>query len=541
MVQILDGIMCRLRKFLCFLFVIVSLSEVYGQKVLISPHSLQLSDVKHQAPRGFEISGDAFYSALGDSRIESSGKGIRLLSGYDLNKDEVLQGKVSVRLTVPKKKTWYRLKITGLANEYFSVKNDDLYLKAEFFKDNGAESLDFVMKRIYGQVQLFRKDMLDKETNPNLGSSVWKSYSLEFQTPFPEVDTLRVSAGFTNGNGKERYSEFWINEFELTEIAVPDDYRPPKVSQQPPINIKEENLVALGGRWYFHPERTSQELPKLFTSKNAHQLLYKTDKLIAPFQGNMSTWLKKGFLTSSGDVVSKDRFIETSFSIYVTKSHLVMKSQNIPNHPTAIFPDKNRYLDGNPHYIQQQNHIHKIPLVPQQNSKAVAMRGERNTNNALPMGSIGIATNGVIFFNPFDAEMGKTAVWRLDRCCGHPSPRNEYHYHKYPICVKSPWTDDGESHSPVIGFAFDGYPIYGPYEAKGVLARDEKNNPLNEFNIHYDADRGWHYHVTPGKFPHIIGGYWGEVERRSHAGLFQRPPNGPSGILGPPPPGRPRR
>ena len=64
------------------------------------------------------------------------------------------------------------------------------------------------------------------------------------------------------------------------------------------------------------------------------------------------------------------------------------------------------------------------------------------------------------------------AIWRLDRCCGHPSPGIEYHYHKYPVCVKSPWTDDGTAHSPLIGFAFDGFPIYGPYEAAGELAKD---------------------------------------------------------------------
>ncbi len=68
---------------------------------------------------------------------------------------------------------------------------------------------------------------------------------------------------------------------------------------------------------------------------------------------------------------------------------------------------------------------------------------------------------------------------------------------------------DGSDHSPLIGFAFDGFPVYGPYEAKGVLARDAKENPLNEFNLHSDEFLGPQHHVTPGKFPHIIGGYWG--------------------------------
>ena len=133
---------------------------------------------------------------------------------------------------------------------------------------------------------------------------------------------------------------------------------------------------------------------------------------------------------------------------------------------------------------------------------------------ALPMGAIGIAINGVVFYNPFDAGM-EDATDLMDRCCGHPSPDNRYHYHKYPVCVKSPFVDDGDEHSPLIGWAFDGFPIYGPYEAKGVMAKDAEDNPLNEFNVHHDEVRGWHYHVTPGKFPYVIGGYWGEVDPRN--------------------------
>ena len=156
------------------------------------------------------------------------------------------------------------------------------------------------------------------------------------------------------------------------------------------------------------------------------------------------------------------------------------------------------------------------------------MRNGNNDNRALPMGPIGLAVNGVVFFNPFDQDR-VDAVWRLDRCCGHPAPNSMYHYHKYPACVKSPWSDDGTGHSPLIGFAFDGYPIYGPYEAAGQLAKNSQSNPLDEFNVHRDEARGWHYHVTPGQFPHIIGGYWGLVDES----LLRRGP--PGGMRGPPP------
>ena len=137
-----------------------------------------------------------------------------------------------------------------------------------------------------------------------------------------------------------------------------------------------------------------------------------------------------------------------------------------------------------------------------------------NSNRALPMGAIAIVCNGVVFYNPFDAGI-KDATDMMDRCCGHPSPDNRYHYHKYPICVKSPFADEGDDHSPLIGFAFDGMPIYGPYESRGVLARDLKDNALNDFNAHHDEVRGWHYHVTPGRFPYVLGGYWADADPRN--------------------------
>jgi hypothetical protein len=118
----------------------------------------------------------------------------------------------------------------------------------------------------------------------------------------------------------------------------------------------------------------------------------------------------------------------------------------------------------------------------------------------------------------------------MDYCCGHPAPDNTYHYHKYPICINSPWADEGKEHSPLLGWAFDGFPIYGPYARAGVLAKDLKGpDALNEFNLHEDTDRGPHYQVTPGTFPYIIGGYWGTPDPRD-VQRGRRPDGGPGGF-----------
>ena len=193
------------------------------------------------------------------------------------------------------------------------------------------------------------------------------------------------------------------------------------------------------------------------------------------------------------------------------KQFLIMESQGYPNHPTAVFPNS-----GNPNSIVLQNLVFRLPLEPK--------LADRITR--LPMGPIGTAINGVVFFNPFEAGgmnavEGYSEVW-LDSCCGHPSPTGMYHYHKYPSCVKSPFSDDGKQHSPIIGFAFDGFPVYGPWEASSLMAKDVKgSNALDVCNGHKDEERGYHYHVTPGRFPYIMGGYAGVVEPSNSRGLRQ--------------------
>ena len=193
---------------------------------------------------------------------------------------------------------------------------------------------------------------------------------------------------------------------------------------------------------------------------------------------------------------------------------LVIESQGYPNHPTAEFPNSD-----NPNPIRVQEFVFRLPLEPR-----VAESITR-----LPMGPIGTALNGVVFFNPFEQEgmnavEGYSEVW-LDACCGHPQQTGIYHYHKYPSCVKSPFKDDGHRHSPVIGFAWDGFPVCGPYEADGLMARDLDSlpsppaPPLDVCNGHEDPERGYHYHVTPNRFPYILGGYRGVPEPSNSRGL----------------------
>ena len=55
------------------------------------------------------------------------------------------------------------------------------------------------------------------------------------------------------------------------------------------------------------------------------------------------------------------------------------------------------------------------------------------------------------------------------------------------------------------------------------MARDlTGENALDACNGHDDRTRGYHYHVTPGRFPYIIGGYAGYPEPRNNPLLRRR-------------------
>ena len=69
----------------------------------------------------------------------------------------------------------------------------------------------------------------------------------------------------------------------------------------------------------------------------------------------------------------------------------------------------------------------------------------------------------------------------FDNCLGHQTNTGDYHYHVDPLCLRAQLNDNlvllrntrigpvyqekasGWTHSPILGWAQDGYPIYGPY------------------------------------------------------------------------------
>ncbi|MBI2079269.1 YHYH protein [Candidatus Micrarchaeota archaeon] len=119
-------------------------------------------------------------------------------------------------------------------------------------------------------------------------------------------------------------------------------------------------------------------------------------------------------------------------------------------------------------------------------------------NTKLPMGPVGIAFNGVPIYNPYNAE-GADAVKAeiFDQCEGHPDPQGRYHYHQLSDCIEG----SKEKIHTAIGLSFDGFVIYGLTDS----------SDLDECNGHADKERGYHYHATT-TFPYIMGCYSGVPE-----------------------------
>lgn len=180
-------------------------------------------------------------------------------------------------------------------------------------------------------------------------------------------------------------------------------------------------------------------------------------------------------------------------SVQYSSSFVYATTQGIPSY--VVGP----YLDGNINQAGNQNAIFKFPLNPVQNT---------GTAVSTPMGNIGVFINGVAMFNCSDGISWKNStssfaggplggagdgVWNRDAIVyekagfdcskGHPAGTN-YHHHQNPsafdldlnvistICnlydADGLYAIDSTVHSPLIGFAYDGFPVYGAYAYKNT-------------------------------------------------------------------------
>ena len=164
------------------------------------------------------------------------------------------------------KNRWYRFSFRGLPENHFTVTRDDLFMKVDFFGDGGSNPLDGVSRKIYSLIEKDRNDLAVNGNDRRGGAAVWKTYALEFHLPFPNIDHLRLSVGFRNGlESGFRDDAFYATDFSL--VAIPEPAGAPRaVAGSPKEMPTGDNLIPLGGRWFYKPEAGSSRSVKPLTS-----------------------------------------------------------------------------------------------------------------------------------------------------------------------------------------------------------------------------------------------------------------------------------
>lgn len=173
--------------------------------------------------------------------------------------------------------------------------------------------------------------------------------------------------------------------------------------------------------------------------------------------------------------------MQNEVTIRVEGSLRIIDSNGIPDHDTGAFPNR-----SNPNTITTQQQHFEMPVAPV--AAPTPLPGAHMR--------IGVALNGIVFDpvtaefwagNPwwnYEATVGKQRLLGLDNQNAHVQPDGTYHYHGLPTdLVKKLGADRAMVQ---IGWAADGFPIYGPiaykeaYNAAGPVAQMKTSYRLKE-------------------------------------------------------------
>lgn len=200
-----------------------------------------------------------------------------------------------------------------------------------------------------------------------------------------------------------------------------------------------------------------------------------------------------------------------AYSITYDANYAYIKTYDLPDHKSIYYPTSNplyEFFSGNtfggnnfvknPNSIIAQNGTFKIPLNPT----------AATTHQLTPLGPIGIALNGVPFFNQYAGpnQPLTNEVVSFDQSWGHPQPQGMYHYHVEPLYL----TTVKASKSALLGFLLDGFPVYGPEENGLTLTSSSLDTYHGHTGATIEYPNGiYHYHFTADA-PYLNGnGFFG--------------------------------
>ena len=232
-----------------------------------------------------------------------------------------------------------------------------------------------------------------------------------------------------------------------------------------------------------------------------------------------------------------------SVEVSCTADSMTVTANGIPHYP---------YLQVTPNPLSAQNHSWTIPLNP--------MLGETMTDIPL-LGVAAFTVNGLPIYGPnegpFPDPFGDPIYNDiLDWCLGHTAQSGDYHYHA--LAEECFFAVGQDEPSPILGFALDGFPIYGPrgcvdadctevveFQSSWEMVGDPTTYAWDNYEcsagscdaadgVHLDRCNGrigpdgtYRYHAT-STFPYILGCYRGTGASGQAAGGpgTDQPPQG---------------
>ena len=217
--------------------------------------------------------------------------------------------------------------------------------------------------------------------------------------------------------------------------------------------------------------------------------------------------------TTSTEVPAVYKKIYGATSITSDGTYITFKTKNLPDHKSPYYASSNALYEAytgttfggttfskNPNSISELSATVKIPLNPKVDA----------AHAATPLGAIGIALNGVAFFNQYAGPNNQALTGEIasfDKYYGHPQNSGVYHYHVEPLYL----TTVKSTKSGLMGFLLDGFPVYGPQEENGTTVTSSQ---LDAYHGHTHAtvdypNGTYHYHFTADA-PYLNGsGYYG--------------------------------
>ncbi|MEP3331055.1 YHYH protein [Sedimentitalea sp.] len=198
--------------------------------------------------------------------------------------------------------------------------------------------------------------------------------------------------------------------------------------------------------------------------------------------------------TAVADSVA-DAGFNDSVTVTCTETHAVISSDTYPDHDmmTGIVGTNEQ-----------------VP-VPAEYGAPILLSPTLGTVPLTRDAALGVAVNGVpIYDYTGGGEMNQTDLahhqaqhdtlqtQQLDVCGGHAGRGDDYHYHASPTCMIEQMENAGDD--AIIGWAFDGFPIYGDNNPDGTAIAD---GDLGLCNGQPDEAFGYRYHTSPDA-PYIV-------------------------------------